>query len=269
MKTGADYYGLSFNPFLKEEVRVKDHFPSSDFTEMMGRLNYLKDVRGIGLFTARPGMGKSFALRCFAEGLNPNLYHIEYICLSTVSVAEFYKQFCDVLGVSRKGGKPGRFRAIQEEVYYRYKEKKQPFILAVDEAQYLSQPILNDIKMLMNYGYDSLNCFTLILSGESHLNHILRKPVNEALRQRIMVHYDFQGLSEKEMPEYVRHKIRTASGSDTIINDAALAAVCSLSQGNPRIVDDIMRDALTIGAQKEKQTIDADVIHAAVDNQNL
>ena len=39
---------------------------------------------------ARPGMEKSFALRCFAKSLNPNLYHMEYICLSTISVAEFY-----------------------------------------------------------------------------------------------------------------------------------------------------------------------------------
>ena len=29
--------------------------------------------------------------------------------------------------------------------------------------------LLNDIKMLMNYGYDSVNYFTLILCGESHL----------------------------------------------------------------------------------------------------
>lgn len=49
-------------------------------------------------------------------------------------------------------------------------------LLAVDEAQYLSTGILNDIKMLMNYGYDSVHCFTLILCGESHLNDILRKP---------------------------------------------------------------------------------------------
>ena len=40
---------------------------------MTSRLDYLKDTRGIGLFTARPGMGKSFALRCFAKCLNPKL----------------------------------------------------------------------------------------------------------------------------------------------------------------------------------------------------
>ena len=64
------YYGLSFNPFDKQQLKEKDHFISRDFTEMTNRLNYLKDIRGIGVFTARPGMGKSYALRCFAAGLN-------------------------------------------------------------------------------------------------------------------------------------------------------------------------------------------------------
>ena len=121
----------------------------------------------------------------------------------------------------------------------------------------------------MNYGYDSLNCFTLILCGESHLNSTLRKPVHEALRQRITVHYDFTGLSDTEVPEYVRHKISIAGGAPSIITEAAMASVNSLSQGNPRIIDNIMTDALTIGAQKERSVIDPEVILSAVNNQNL
>lgn len=81
---------------------------------------YLKNIRGIDGFTALPGMGKSYALRCFAKSLNPNQYHMEYMCLSTISVADFYKQFCSILGVSDKGGKPAMFRAIQEQITYLY-----------------------------------------------------------------------------------------------------------------------------------------------------
>ena len=79
------YYGLAFNPFDKQMASEKDRFLSKDISEMLSRPDYLKDTRGIGLFTARPGMGKSFALRCFAKSLNPNLYHMEYLCLSTAS----------------------------------------------------------------------------------------------------------------------------------------------------------------------------------------
>lgn len=263
------YYGLSFNPFDKQMTAEKDFFPSEDLVEMRKQLDYLKDTRGIGVFTARPGMGKSYALRCFAKTLNPNLYHMEYICLSTVTVAEFYRQFCSILGVSDKGGKPGMFKAIQEQVWYLYKEKRQPLLLAIDEAQYLSIGILNDIKMLMNYGYDSVNCFTLILCGEPHLNNTLRKPVHEALRQRITVHYNFHGLSDREVADYVIHKISCAGGSGSIIETAALSAVHSHSQGNPRLVDNLMTDALALGAQMDHKVITPDVILAAVSNQNL
>lgn len=47
------FYGLSFNPFDKQQLKEKDHFISRDFQEMTNRLNYLKDIRGIGVFTAR------------------------------------------------------------------------------------------------------------------------------------------------------------------------------------------------------------------------
>ena len=123
--------------------------------------------------------------------------------------------------------------------------------------------------MLMNYGYDSLNCFTLILCGEPHLNSTLKKPVHEALRQRITVHYNFSGLSDSEVAQYVLHKITCAGGAASIIDQAALSAVHSHSQGSPRLVDNLMANALTLGAQMEKKVIDTEVILASVNSQNL
>ena len=161
------------------------------------------------------------------------------------------------------------FKSLLVQIWYLYKEKRQPLLLAVDEAQYLSTGILNDIKMLMNYGYDSVNCFTLILCGEAHLNNTLNRPVHEALRQRVTVHYNFCGLSDEEVARYVLHKIACAGGSESIMDKAALSAIHSHSQGNPRLIDNLMSDALALGSQMEKKTIDAEVVLAAVNNQNL
>ena len=213
----TDYYGLSFNPFDKQCIKERDAFRSQDHRQMQSRLDYLKTVRGIGVFTARPGMGKTYALRCFMNGLNSNQYQTAYINLSTISVTEFYRQFCDLLGLEPSGNKTQMFKAIQERVYYLYKEKKQPLILAIDEAQYLNYNILRDLKMLMNYSYDSLNCFSLVLVGEPYLNHILEKQVHEALRQRITVHYNYEGLSDQEVPDYIQHKLELAGGSRSIL----------------------------------------------------
>lgn len=104
---------------------------------------------------------------------------------------------------------------------------------------------------------------------EPHLNNTLRKPVHEALRQRITVHYNFTGLTDSEVAQYVLHKVSCAGGSASIIEQAALSAVHSHSQGNPRLVDNLMTNALTLGAQMEKKAIDTEVILASVSSQNL
>lgn len=263
------FYGLSCNPFDKQSLNVKDTFESRDQKAMMNRLSYLKDVRGIGVFTAAPGMGKSYCLRCFEDSLNENLYDMRYICLSTVSVGEFYKLLSEELGLEAKGGKTIMFKAIQDRIAYLYKEKKQPLILAIDEAQYLGNPILKDLKMLMNFSYDSVNCFSLILSGEPYLNNTLEKPIHEALRQRITVHYAFQGLQPDEITSYIRHKLRLAGGADTLIGEDALSALTGYCHGNPRIIDNVMSDALILGAQLGRSCIDSEVILAAVNEQML
>ena len=125
------------------------------------------------------------------------------------------------------------FKVIQEQNTYLYKEKQQHLLLAIDVAQYLSTGILNDIKMLMNYGYDSVNYFTLILCGKSHLNDTLHNLVHEALRQQSTVHYNYAGLSDDEVPKYLLHKLQLADAHSTIISPAALAVAHSFTQDTP------------------------------------
>jgi type II secretory pathway predicted ATPase ExeA len=263
------YYGFSFNPFDKHFLSEKDYFMSRDHKEMTTRLSYLSEVRGIGCFTSPPGGGKTFSLRCFAKSLNPNLYQMEYFCMSTINISDFYRQFCAVLGVDASFRKTVMFNAIQDRLYHLYKEKRRPLILAIDEAQELETRILKDLKMLMNHGYDSLNCFTLILSGEPHLNHILDKPIHEALRQRITVHYNYEGLGDDEVSEYIFHKFRIAGAAPSILGEGVISAIHGYARGNPRLIDNLMTDALTIGAQYDKKTIDSDVILAAINSQSL
>ena len=159
--------------------------------------------------------------------------------------------------------------AIQERVYYLYREKKQPLLLAIDEAQYLNYNILRDLKMLMNHSYDSLNCFSLILVGEPYLNHILDKQVHEALRQRITVHYNYEGLSDQEVPDYIYHKLELAGGSRSILEGGAVSAIHGYSEGNARRIDNLMTDALTIGAQQDQHSITSEIVLAAANNQSL
>jgi len=261
-----EYYGFSKNPFDKQSLSEQDAFKSKDHKEMTDRLKYLKTIRGIGVFTSAPGFGKTYALRCFSKTLDRNLHEVAYVCLSTVSVTDFYRQFCVALGIDAPFGKPAMFKAIQDRLFHLFKEKKKPMLLIVDEAHELSAEILKDLKMIMNYDFDSINCFTLVLAGEPHLKHILEKPIHEALRQRIAIHYSFAGLSDTETKEYLLHKLRVAGAAESILGEGTLPAVVGYARGCPRQLDNLMNEALSLGAQLEKPSLDTDVIMAAANN---
>ena len=262
------FYGLSLNSFDKS-LSETHAFKSRDHEQMLSRLDYLKNARGIGLFTAPPGMGKTYALRCFTHNLNPNLYQLSYICLSTVSVTEFYQQFCHELGLDYGSKKSVMFRNIQERLLHLLKEKRKTFILAIDESQYLNIHVLRDIKMLMNTNFDSLDCFTLILIGQPYLSSILEKPVHEALKQRIVIHYNYEGLSPDEAKSYIYSRLDIAGAAHSIIDEASVHAVANFSQGTPRIINNVMTNALILGAQMNKQVIDTEVVLSACNSISL
>ena len=261
-----EYYGLTKNPFDKQSLCVKDAFLSNDHKTLISGLSYLIKLRGFGIITSNPGFGKSFGLQCFTEKLDRNLNVVIYIQLSTVSVLDFYRQLCAALGIDAPYGKAAMFRAIQERFYHLFKEKRKPVFLVLDEAQKLSTAVLNDLKMIMNYEFDSLNCFTIALVGETHLNSTLEKPPHEALRQRIVFNFNLEGLSDDETEKYILHKLQIAGSPASILGEGTMTAITGYARGCPRLIDNLMTQALMLGAQCEKKTIDHDVIMAAVNN---
>jgi general secretion pathway protein A len=263
-----NYYGMSFNPFDRD-LSTKDAFLTLDMKEMKNRLEYLKNNPGIGVFTAGSGQGKTFSLRCFSNSLNPNITKFTYICLSTVTIMEFYRQLCDCLGIDVASKKTAMFRSIQDYFENMSQSKRIHSIVCLDEAQYLNSDILRELKMLTNFSMDSKNCFSLILLGQPILNNILVRQPNEALRQRIIISYNFRGLEESEAMDYIQNRLLLAGASASIINENAMLSAYSSSGGSIRKLNLIMTKALMIGAQNKMQHIDTDIILSAVNEIEL
>lgn len=263
------FYGMKVNTFDKQNISHEDAFISNDHREVVAGLNYLKENQGIGVVTAPCGSGKSYAIRCFMESLNPNLFTTAYISLSTVTILELYKELCIALNLEQKGGKTGMFHNIRSHILQLNNTVRRPLVIVIDEAQYLSRHILKELKMLTNFKYDSKYCFTLILCGEPLLLDTLNLDIHEGLRQRITFHYEFHGFSDDEVREYVYHKLNLAGTSETLIGEDALTALTSFSSGNPRLIDKAMTSALMIGAQHGHAVINADTMKAAIEDLTL
>ena len=52
------YYGMERNPFIKE-IKTEEMYESIEFKDGFSRLEYLKEIKGIGLITGITGIGKT------------------------------------------------------------------------------------------------------------------------------------------------------------------------------------------------------------------
>lgn len=254
------YYGMTHNPFDQDNNATLE---TIDYREMTARLNYLKETKGIGLFTGNPGVGKTYTIRQFVEGLNKSLYRPCYFSMSTIKVNEFYRQLAVGLGIEPRYRKVDLFHQIQDRIDVLATQQKITPIIILDEAQYLHSSVLQDITMLLNFHMDSAKPCIIILVGLPSLATTLSRAVLEPLRQRISTQYQIIGMEEKEIEPYITHKLESSGRSATLFEASAITALKNSALGSMRRLNTLVTQALIIGESKELQSISADIIFLA------
>ena len=258
------FWEMQFNPFSKPATGNR-LFESEDFKQATARLKYLCDVKGIGLFTGNPGTGKTFTLKKYADSLNPGLFKLFYAPLSSLTVLEFYRALAVGLGLSPTYKKIDLFNDIQGRIKSLAKDKRVTPVIICDEGQYLSSKILADLKILLNFDMDSDNLAVVILAGQPALANTLSMGAHEALAQRILINFAFNGLSKDEMSDYVVSKLKACGVTMPIFTENSLEALWACCSGAPRLVDSLAENCLRIGALKGSKLIDPEIVMLAND----
>ena len=258
------FYNMSRNPFSKGLPCDLAH-QTEDLRQVHARLDHLARAGGIGLITADPGMGKTFAVRTWAERLNPNTNRLVYLCLSTVTNMEFYRELCQGLGIEPCFKKTDMFRDVQACVRSLVEERRMRVTVVVDEAHYLQSSVLRDLQMIANFDMDSRDMLAIVLVGHTVLAQYLSRQPHEALRQRLVASYRMRGLDEAGTADYVRSMLLRAGADPDILDAAALASAYACAGGSVRRLNSVVTNALTIGAQQRARAIDAEMVRCAAD----
>ncbi len=258
------YYGLARHPFEKD-LKPDELFVSVAAKELEARLTYLLQLRGIGLITGEVGSGKTSICRKVATNLNSGLYKVFYVPLTTSNVADTYKSIAWEMGLTPERSLAALYRAIRGEVNRLCIELKIRPILIIDEAQYLRNDVLQNLRLLTNYEMDSQNRLCMIFVGQAELRRRLSLSVHEPLAQRLVVRYHISGLSREELPAYLQHRLELAGTQMELFEPPALEGVFQATNGLPRKVNLLAHLSLNIAALEEAQAVSADHILTAIE----
>lgn len=260
-------FGLEFNPFLKNSKEV--FVETEEQRETRCRLNYLASTKGFGLLTGAAGRGKTTAIRNWANTLNPSLYKVVYSSLSTLTVSDFYRNLTMNLGAQPAFRKPDNFRLIQEEIIRLSVEKRKTPVIIIDEANYINNAVLNDLKILFNFEMDSRDRAIILLAGLPTLNNTLRLSIHEPLRQRIIMNYNMEGMTKEEGRTYIHAKLKGAGCTQPVFDDAAIEAILNAADGTPRVISKLCNSSLLISETKDLNIITPNVVMQAVNECEL
>jgi len=260
-------YGLEFNPFLKNSKEIL--YSGSEYKEALFRLDYLASVKGFGLLTGAPGRGKTTVVRNWSAKLNPSLFKVIYTSLSTVTVNDFYRNLAFSLGAQAAYRKTENFHAIQGEITRLVLDKKKTPVIIIDEANYVSNGILNDLKILFNFEMDSRDRAVILLVGLPQINNTLRLSNHEPLRQRVIMNYNLDGLTKEEGREYIETKLKGAGCKQPVFEAEAIEAVLNAADGTARMISKLCNASMVIGHSRSANLITPDIAMQAINDSTI
>ncbi|MFR3251911.1 MAG: AAA family ATPase [Eisenbergiella sp.] len=144
---------------------------------------------------------------------------------------DFYRNLALRLGAQPAFRKTDNFpdRTGRNYPVCRLKKRQTPVII-IDEANYIGNAVLNDLKMLFNFEMDSRDRAVILFSGLPQLNSTLRLSIHEPFRQRIVLNYNLEGMTKAEEHSYINAKLKGAGCTQTVFEENALEAILNASQ---------------------------------------
>jgi general secretion pathway protein A len=144
-------------------------------------------------------------------------------------------------------------------------EQSRDAVLIIDEAQNLSNELLEQVRLLSNLETDERKLLQIVLMGQPELRDRLNAHELRQLRQRITVRYHLRPLSRSEIGRYVQHRLQTAgSKGGPFFTYPALWRIFQYSQGIPRLVNALCDKALLAGFVHQRDVIDYRLVSIAI-----
>lgn len=248
------YWNLKGTPFSKVS-QADQLFQSPHLKELFGRLDYMKQHRGIMLISGQPGCGKTTALRAFVNSLSQLSFSPFYVPLATVNILDFYRQLNQLLGGEPAHCKSGLFCQIQLRITDMVTHAKRIPVIIFDEAHLLKNENYTELQLITNFNMDAADPALIILAGQPHLADRLMRPVLTSFYQRIALKYHLPPLEKNDVAPFIEHQLKQCGCQQSPFAEPAIDAIFKNSAGVPRLIEQLALKTMTVGMHQKVQTL--------------
>ena len=254
-----DYYNLKEKPF---ELSPGPRFLwlGEKHSEALALLKYgILENKGFLLLTGDVGVGKTALIHRLIQDIDSSTI-IANIPDPGLDAFDFFNILASELHMAKKFKSKGEFIVELKKFLRRTQSEQKNVLLIIDESQRLNEEVLEQIRLLSNIEKSDRKLITIFFVGQPEFSKMLMDTRNRAVRQRIIISYRIESLTEPETEQYIHHRLKVAGATRNIFEPDAIHEIYRFSRGCPRLINIICDHALFSGYSSGLQSISSDVI---------
>jgi general secretion pathway protein A len=249
------YFGIREKPFsITPDPRYL--FLGEKHREALDHLIYgIHQGEGFMVITGDIGTGKTTLVRNLMERLEDQKTPSALILNPFLSPEELLLTILEDFGLQRKGQTKKALIDQLNTFLLDLNRRGKSAVLIVDEAQNLSDELLEELRILSNLETDKEKLLQIILVGQLELWDKLYQPKLRQLRQRISIRYAIGPLSLDETRRYIQHRLMVAgSYGELEFTPRAIRLVYEVSRGTPRLIN-LICDRALLAAYTDQEVV--------------
>ena len=255
-----NHFGFAELPFsVSPDPRF--FYSNPVYREALVTLHYGIEARkGFVIITGEAGTGKTTLLRMLMHNLDSAI-HTAFVFNPRLTFTALLRFILSDLGVTSSAKDRLKLTEQLNSHLIEQLKKGHTVALLVDEAQALSDEILEELRLLSNLETDQEKLIQIVLMGQPELESKLDQPELRQLKQRVTLRCRLLPLTEHEVGLYIASRVKTAGyeGKELFVPEA-VQKITHYSNGIPRLVNVVCDNALVIASAASKKQVSAEMI---------
>jgi general secretion pathway protein A len=255
------FFGLKDNPFnVNPDPRFL--YLTKEIEEALSGLKYgVQNRKGFITLTGEVGTGKTTLVNRLLDWLHEQKVRTAFLFNSRMNTSQLFDFILAEFNITCEStSKSHQLMKLNRWLLDRFRAGETTALI-VDEAQNLTYPVLEEIRLLTNLETSTEKLLQIVLSGQPELEDKLKSPQLRQLRQRIMLRCKTTPLTEKQTNDYIIERLRIA-GSDgkPIFSAGAIGTIHKYSTGIPRVVNLLCEHSLINAYVEQQRPISAKIV---------